>query len=121
MKLKCVINTMHDTDNVPSKKAMLLQIRVSMKAIPWYCALPTVSEYMTENGRTRCFSRISDVGWIGYVVYVAVYLVIVEFGTYWLHRELHQVKPLYNHLHATHHIYNKQNTLSPFAGINNIS
>nr|GMD79009.1 delta(7)-sterol-C5(6)-desaturase-like isoform X1 [Ipomoea batatas] len=40
----------------------------------------------------------------------------VEFGIYWMHRELHDIKPLYKYLHATHHIYNKQNTLSPFAG-----
>lgn len=33
-----------------------------------------------------------------------------------MHRELHDIKPLYKYLHATHHIYNKQNTLSPFAG-----
>lgn len=51
-----------------------------------------------------------------YFVYLAVYLALVEFGIYWMHRELHDIKPLYKWLHATHHIYNKQNTLSPFAG-----
>lgn len=103
-------------DAIPSNRAMLLQIGVAMKAMPWYCALPSLSEYMIENGWTKCFSRISDVGWIPYLIYVAVYLVIVEFGIYWMHRELHDIKPLYKYLHATHHIYNKQNTLSPFAG-----
>ncbi|CAN6706543.1 unnamed protein product [Malus baccata var. baccata] len=49
-------------DAVPSNKAMLLQIYVAMKAMPWYCALPTVSEYMVENGWAKCFARISDVG-----------------------------------------------------------
>ncbi|KAK4838564.1 hypothetical protein QYF36_014741 [Acer negundo] len=53
-------------DSIPSRKAMLLQIYVAMKAMPW---------------------------------------------------ELHDIKFLYKHLHATHHIYNKQNTLSPFAGL----
>ncbi|KAJ0099573.1 hypothetical protein Patl1_21430 [Pistacia atlantica] len=104
-------------DAIPSRKAMLLQIYVAMKAMPWYCALPTLSEYMVENGWTKCFSRVSDVGWLGYLVYLAVYLVFVEFGIYWMHRELHDIKFLYKHLHATHHIYNKQNTLSPFAGM----
>lgn len=84
--------------------------------MPWYTALPTVSEYMIENGWTRCFSRISDVGWTSYIVNVGLYMLIVEFGIYWMHRELHDIKPLYKYLHATHHIYNKQNTLSPFAG-----
>lgn len=95
---------------------MLLQIFVTMKAMPWYTALPSLSEHMVENGWTKCFSRISDVGWLAYLVYLVTYLVIVEFGIYWMHRELHDIKPLYKYLHATHHVYNKQNTLSPFAG-----
>ena len=107
---------MFNADAIPSNKAMLLQIYVAMKAMPWYCALPSISEYMIENGWTRCFSRISDVGWFAYLAYLAIYLVIVEFGIYWMHRELHDIKPLYKYLHATHHVYNKQNTLSPFAG-----
>ncbi|XP_030536794.1 delta(7)-sterol-C5(6)-desaturase-like [Rhodamnia argentea] len=105
------------TDEIPTKKAMLLQIYVAMKAMPWYCALPTFSEYMVENGWTKCYSRVSDVGWLAYIVYMSIYLVLVEFGIYWMHRELHDIKPLYKYLHATHHIYNKQNTLSPFAGL----
>lgn len=103
-------------DAIPSNKAMLLQIYVAMKAMPWYSALPTLSEYMVENGWTRCFSRISDVSFFSYLGYMITYLMIVEFGIYWMHRELHDIKPLYKYLHATHHIYNKQNTLSPFAG-----
>ncbi|KAL3527034.1 hypothetical protein ACH5RR_011690 [Cinchona calisaya] len=54
---------------------------------------------------------------IPYLVNVSAYLVFVEFGIYWMHRELHNIKPLYKWLHATHHIYNKQNTLSPFADL----
>ncbi|CAL9121977.1 delta(7)-sterol-C5(6)-desaturase-like isoform X1 [Musa acuminata AAA Group] len=104
-------------DSIPSNKAMLLQIIVAMKAMPWYCMLPTLSEYMVENGWTRCFSSVGEVGWPAYIVYQTIYLLIVEFGIYWMHRELHDIKPLYKYLHATHHIYNKQNTLSPFAGL----
>jgi lathosterol oxidase len=104
-------------DAIPSNRAMLLQIYVAMKAMPWYTLLPTVSEYMIENGWTKCFFSISEVGWFAYITYLAMYLVIVEFGIYWMHSELHDIKPLYKHLHATHHVYNKQNTLSPFAGM----
>ncbi|KAL9269178.1 Delta(7)-sterol-C5(6)-desaturase-like protein [Drosera capensis] len=104
-------------DCIPSRRGMLLQIGVAMKAMPWYTLLPTVSEYMIEHGWTRCFPLISDVGWTAYLGNLLIYLVIVEFGIYWMHRELHDIKPLYKYLHATHHIYNKQNTLSPFAGL----
>ncbi|KAK7381066.1 hypothetical protein VNO78_33590 [Psophocarpus tetragonolobus] len=104
-------------DAIPSQRAMLLQIHVAMKAMPWYTLLPTVSEYLVENGWTKCYPRLDNVGWFSYLVYLAIYLIVVEFGIYWMHRELHDIKPLYKHLHATHHIYNKQNTLSPFAGL----
>ena len=95
---------------------MLLQIYVAMKAMPLYSALPSLSEYITEEGWTKCFPRLSNVGWPAYLFYLAIYLVFVEFGIYWMHRELHDIKPLYKYLHVTHHVYNKQNTLSPFAG-----
>lgn len=109
-------SSLHSADSIPTNEAMLLQIIVAMKAMPWYSALPTVSEYMIESGWTRCFSSISEIGFPAYLAYLAIYLIIVEFGIYWMHRELHDIKPLYKYLHATHHIYNKQNTLSPFAG-----
>ncbi|MFS8016808.1 putative delta(7)-sterol 5(6)-desaturase [Helianthus anomalus] len=89
---------------------MLLQIYVAMKSMPWYCLLPTVSEYMVENGWTRCFSRISDVGWFSYTFNLCLYRVLVAFGIYWMHRKLHDIKPLYKYLHATHHIYKKNKT-----------
>ncbi|XP_057756661.1 delta(7)-sterol-C5(6)-desaturase-like [Arachis stenosperma] len=103
---------------IPSSEAMLMQIQVSMKALPWYTLLPTIEEYITEGGFTRCFPRVHYVGWLHYVVYVALYLILVEFGIYWMHKLLHDIKPLYKHLHAPHHIYNnKHNILSPFAGM----
>ncbi|CAD5177783.1 unnamed protein product [Musa acuminata subsp. malaccensis] len=104
-------------DSIPSNRAIYLQIIVAMKAMPWFCVLPTLLEYMAENGWTRCFASVGEVGWPAYFVYLTIYLVIVEFGIYWMHRELHELKPLYKYLHATHHIYNKQNMLSPFAGL----
>jgi len=103
-------------DSIPSCRAMFLQISVTMKGMPWYSLVPTISEYLVELGWTKSFPRINNVGWIAYIGYLAIYMIIVEFGIYWMHRKLHDIKPLYKYLHATHHIYNKQNTLSPFAG-----
>ncbi|KAH0933777.1 hypothetical protein HID58_010894 [Brassica napus] len=111
------LNVYLPQDAIPTRKAMLLQIHVAVKAMPCYTLLPTVSEYMIESGWTRCYSSIGELSWFLYFVSIATYLVLVEFGIYWMHRELHDIKPLYKHLHATHHIYNKQNTLSPFAGL----
>jgi Delta7-sterol 5-desaturase len=105
-----------DPDSIPTTEAMKKQIVVASKAMPFYCALPTLSEAMIESGWTQCYFDISEVGFSMYLIYMALYIIFVEFGIYWMHRELHDIKPLYKYLHATHHIYNKENTLSPFAG-----
>ncbi|CAM0879020.1 unnamed protein product [Alopecurus aequalis] len=104
-------------DSIPTVEAMKKQIIVASMSIPFQSVLPTVYEYMIESGWTQCFFHISDIGWPMYLFYLALYLIFVECGMYWMHRELHHIKPLYKHLHATHHIYNKENTLSPFAGL----
>lgn len=111
-----VLKTRYFVGGIPSKEPILLQIWVTMKAMPVYVSLPTLSEYMIERGWTRCYPSISDVGFLSYILLTIMYLVLVEFGIYWMHRGLHDCKPLYKLLHATHHIYNKENTLSPFAG-----
>ncbi|CAN1227614.1 unnamed protein product [Linum perenne] len=49
-------------DAIPSNDAMLMQIYVAMKAMPWYTLLPTVSEYMVENGWTKCYPGILEFG-----------------------------------------------------------
>ena len=97
-------------------KTIVLHIKVTMRSLPWFAALPTFSEYAVERGWTKCFSRISEVGWFAYLVYIMAYIAVVEFLTYWAHRKLHDIKPLYKYLHAQHHSYNKQHKISPFAG-----
>ena len=46
-------------------------------------------------GWTKAFSRISDVGVGAYFHYFALYMALVEFGIYWMHRLLHDIKPGY--------------------------
>ncbi|GJP56380.1 hypothetical protein CLOM_g15445 [Closterium sp. NIES-68] len=104
-------------DDIPSLKAMWRQIAVSMRAMPLYTLLPTISESLVERGWTRCYSQIGEASAPRYILGLLAYLLIVEFGIYWAHRLLHDIKPAYTYLHAIHHIYNKQNTLSPFAGL----
>ncbi|KAK9688651.1 hypothetical protein RND81_09G001000 [Saponaria officinalis] len=98
-----------------SRKGMVSQIGVTMKAVPLGVFLHTGMEYVVEMGWTRCFPRISDVGVVAYLCYVIVYLGIVEAGTYWVHRLLHEIKPMYKYLHQRHHLYRKEASLSPFA------
>ncbi|KAF3784168.1 putative Delta(7)-sterol 5(6)-desaturase [Nymphaea thermarum] len=102
--------------SIPKKSTMLKQIWLSVKATPLFSLLPTATEYMIEKGWTMCFANIEEVGWPIYIFYTLVYVILVEFGTYWAHRELHDIKPLYKYVHAAHHKYNKEDDLSPFAG-----
>ncbi|CAN8269819.1 unnamed protein product [Cochlearia groenlandica] len=111
------LNVYVPQDVIPTRKAMIMQIYVSMKAMPWYTLLPTVSEYVIERGWTKCYSTLDQFNWFLCFFYMVIYIVLVEFMIYWVHKMVHHIKFLYNHLHATHHLYNKQNTLSPFAGL----
>ncbi|KAL1211406.1 putative Delta(7)-sterol-C5(6)-desaturase 2 [Cardamine amara subsp. amara] len=110
------LNVYVPKDSIPTKKAMLVQIYVAMKAIPMYTLLPAITEYMIERGWTQCYSTADQVNWFLCVLYIVLYLAFLEFAAYWVHKEFHENKFLYKHFHAVHHIYNKNDTISPFAG-----
>ena len=101
----------------PSGVDMAKQIWVSLQAMPLYTALVAVCEAIVERGYTLVYPRVDDFGVGAFVLFFVVYLTSVEFGVYWMHRSLHDVKSAYGLLHKTHHIYNKEHTLSPFAGL----
>ena len=103
---------------IPGRAAVFEQIRVASVAMPLYAVLPSVVEAAAEAGHTAAVSRVSDLGGIkGYFLSFVAYMTFVEFGVYWMHRGLHDVKAGYRLLHHTHHKYNKEHTLSPFAGL----
>lgn len=99
-----------------SKQGMVSQIGITLKSMPYYGLLMTSFEYMVEKGWTKCFARVSDVGLMAYLYYLLLYLAVVEVGTYWIHRLMHEIKPIYKYIHAPHHHFNKETSLSPFAG-----
>ncbi|XP_031499183.1 delta(7)-sterol-C5(6)-desaturase-like [Nymphaea colorata] len=101
---------------IPRKAAILKQMWLTIKAFPFYAGLATASEYMSERGWTRCFARIEEVGWPMNICYMVIYLLCTEFLSYWVHRLLHDIKPLFKYFHASHHMFNKQTNISPFAG-----
>ena len=101
---------------MPSAYAILEQVRVSSFAMPFYSLLPALAEYAVEREWTLAYSNISDIGVFWYITNMFVYMSFVEFAVYWIHRVLHW-EPAYRLLHAPHHIYNKEHTLTPFAGL----
>lgn len=102
---------------IPGLKDVMEQVWVSVAAIPLYSLLPSAAEWAAEKGYTQAYPRVENVGLPMYVVYFYLYMASVEFGVYWMHRGLHDVKIGYKMLHYIHHKYNKEHTLSPFAGL----
>ena len=102
---------------IPTFEAIRLQAWVSLQAMPFYTLLPTATEFCVLSGWTKSYPRIADVGYLAYAVQFVLYMFCVEFGVYWMHRSLHEIKWGYKYLHSVHHVYNKESTLSPFAGL----
>lgn len=54
---------------------------------------PTLTLYL--QGLTYAYPRIENIGLPMYCVYFFLYMVSVEFGVYWMHRGLHEIKWAY--------------------------
>lgn len=101
----------------PSKETIMDQMALAQSSIFVYAGLPIISEYLIENKYTRCFFYLGEVGLLPSLLYLVVYIVLVEIGIYWVHRTLHTNKFLYKYIHALHHKYNKSVTMTPWASI----
>eukprot|EP01138_Halocafeteria_seosinensis_P003463 gb/GECG01003539.1/.p1 GENE.gb/GECG01003539.1/~~gb/GECG01003539.1/.p1 ORF type:complete len:298 (+),score=15.64 gb/GECG01003539.1/:1-894(+) len=101
-------------NDIPTLSTIWQQMKVSQLAILWYTFLPAVDEWFVERGFGMAYYSVPEFGWWRYLAFTAVYLVWVEFGIYWVHRLLHEIKWAYRWLHHDHHIYNTKDTLSPF-------
>jgi lathosterol oxidase len=101
----------------PARRDMAEQARVALLAMPIYAMLPALTEAAVERGWTLAYARVADVGLARYALFFAAYMALVEFFVYWQHRLLHDIRIGYRLLHHVHHKYNKEHTLSPFAGL----
>lgn len=64
-------------------------------SIPIYSMLPAVQEWVIEKGWTRAYSRVADVGLGWHIAYFVAFMTSVEFGVYWMHRLLHDIRAGY--------------------------
>ena len=103
---------------------------VSARAMVIYSLAPTVGEWAVERGWTLAYhdparaaawlglpGAAAPAAWLCAAALLAGYMLLVEWGIYWIHRYLHDNRALYKLLHKTHHIYNNEGSLSPFAGL----
>jgi len=110
-------DVLFEPGTIPAWKDVSEQMKVSNKSMPIYSLLPMLAEMAAEKGWTMAYPRVDNVGLPMYAVYFFAYMLSVEFGVYWMHRGLHEIKWAYKYLHYDHHKYNKDHTLSPFAGL----
>jgi Delta7-sterol 5-desaturase len=102
----------------PSNEIIMDQIKLAQASLFIYCMLPGISEYLIEEGYTKCYYTLSDIGgFTNYLLYTLLYFTLVEIGIYWMHRTLHENKFLYKHIHMPHHAYSRPDTLTPWASI----
>lgn len=94
------------------------QMWLAQRSLLIYAMLPIISEILIENGLTRAYFYVDQIGgWMNYAICTFLYLSLVEIGIYWMHRTLHTNKWLYNNIHGPHHFYNSKDTLTPWASI----
>lgn len=103
----CYGEVLFTPGTIPGLKDVAEQMKVSSLAMPLYSVLPTLIEMAAEKGLTMAYPRVENVGLPMYVIYFFLYMTSVEFGVYWNHRLLHEIKWAYKLLHYDHHKYNK--------------
>jgi lathosterol oxidase len=102
----------------PTPEVMWDQIKLAQASLFLYVLLPVLDEYLIEQGYTRVYYTVDEIGGLGWHVLAHVaYFSLVEIGIYWMHRTLHTNKFLYKHVHMLHHKYNRPDTLTPWASI----
>lgn len=102
----------------PSNETIIDQMLLAQSSLFMYAGLPVFSEFLIEKKFTKVYFYLDEIGgWKFYVFYLILYLLLVEFGVYWVHRTLHENKFLYKYVHGLHHKYNKSSTLTPWASI----
>ncbi|CAM9110593.1 unnamed protein product [Phaeothamnion confervicola] len=104
--------------DLPKRETVVDQIQLAQASMFLYASLPVFAEWLIEEGYTKTYYSVSEVGGVvPYVCWTALYVMGVEIGIYWMHRTLHTNKFLYKYVHALHHKYNDANTLSPWASV----
>ena len=92
---------------MPTRATLLDHITTAQVALFSYAALPLFAGFIAEKKLTFAYASIDEVGWPTYLAHTVLYFACVDFCIYWIHRELHDVKFLYNNVHLMHHKYNK--------------
>jgi Delta7-sterol 5-desaturase len=102
----------------PSAAIQQKAIYEALLAMPIYVLLPTLTEYLIENGMTRAYDfSTSSFSLSEMLTHTLLFMASTEVMVYWVHRLLHDVPLFFKYLHHTHHLYNRTESLSPWASV----
>jgi lathosterol oxidase len=69
----------------PSNAIIFDQIKLAQASLFIYVLLPAISEFVIEEGYTKCYYTIEEIGgFIPYLLNTIVYFALVEIGIYWV-------------------------------------
>lgn len=69
----------------PSNEIILDQIKLAQASLFIYVLLPAISEYVIEEGYTKCYYTIEEIGgFVPYLLNMIAYFALVEIGIYWV-------------------------------------
>ena len=108
------------TGAMPATGDILEQVKVSLSALPLYSFLPALCEHIVERGWTLAYVKMDEYSWPQYLAFFFAYMGLVEFGVYWNHRLLHDLRIGYDKLHYIHHKYVHSLSLSPLSSLSSL-
>jgi len=69
----------------PSNEIIFDQIKLAQSSLFIYVLLPEISEVLIEEGYTKCYYTLEEIGGFGpYVLYTLAYFALVEICIYWV-------------------------------------
>jgi len=69
----------------PSNEVIFDQIKLAQASLFIYVFLPAISEYVIEEGYTKCYYTLEEIGgFVPYLINMIAYFALVEIGIYWV-------------------------------------
>jgi Delta7-sterol 5-desaturase len=90
---------------VPDWVMQRKEIKWTMYSIGGNAFFHAACHMMIHHGWTRVYFNFSDHSLAHMILSVVGLFFFTEFGVYWAHRSLHEVKWMYVHLHKPHHLF----------------
>lgn len=80
-----------------------LEIQYSLITMLMVALILTTMKWMSEHHLNQIYYKVSDYGWLYFILSIPIMIIIHDTYFYFLHRSLHHPK-IYKKIHAIHHL-----------------